>query len=187
MLHVMNGKWTVKSTETAYEHEWLKVEVAHVELTDKTVTEYAVVKFPKQNSGVCVIAIDEQKNVLLIWRHRFVTDTWTWELPRGGVDLHEPPAAAASRELFEETGWKSEKLTHLTKFQPYNSLMDCPLDVYLAESPTWGDKEPDRNEVGDMVWVSKEELMKIISKGDLSDGMSLTALLWAMQFGPLSS
>ena len=27
-----------------------------------------------------------------------------WQMPQGGIDAHEDPRAAASRELFEETG-----------------------------------------------------------------------------------
>lgn len=42
--------------------------------------------------------------------------TW-WQMPQGGVDTHEEPAAAALRELTEETGIKSVEI--------------------LAETPGW--------------------------------------------------
>ena len=45
-------------------------------------------------------------SVLLLWRHRFVTDTWGWEVPAGRVDASETAMQAAQRETLEETGWR---------------------------------------------------------------------------------
>jgi 8-oxo-dGTP pyrophosphatase MutT (NUDIX family) len=36
-----------------------------------------------------VLLDDVQEHVLTIWRHRFILDYWTWELPGGYVDPHE--------------------------------------------------------------------------------------------------
>lgn len=52
--------------------------------------------------GVRVIAINEQKQVLLV-RHGY---TPGWHLPGGGVDRGETMQEAASRELEEETGYR---------------------------------------------------------------------------------
>ncbi len=46
------------------------------------------------------------RGVLLLWRHRFITDTWGWEIPAGGIDPGETPPDAAARETLEETGWE---------------------------------------------------------------------------------
>lgn len=27
------------------------------------------------------MVIEDQRRVLLLWRHRFITDTWAWEIP----------------------------------------------------------------------------------------------------------
>lgn len=40
-----------------------------------------------------------RERVLMIWRHRFVLDQWTWELPGGSVDSDEDPAITAAREV----------------------------------------------------------------------------------------
>ncbi|MEV0233642.1 NUDIX domain-containing protein [Nonomuraea sp. NPDC050786] len=36
--------------------------------------------------GAAAVVTDEQNRVLLIWRHRFITDTWDWEIPIGKID-----------------------------------------------------------------------------------------------------
>jgi putative (di)nucleoside polyphosphate hydrolase len=40
--------------------------------------------------------------------------TW-WQMPQGGIDAGEDPAAAAKRELFEETGMRSVRILGETK------------------------------------------------------------------------
>lgn len=54
---------------------------------------------------------------LSIWRHRFVLDCCTWELPGGYVDSDEVPAVTAAREVEKETGWRPRSMTLLTQFQ----------------------------------------------------------------------
>lgn len=52
--------------------------------------------------GVKVMAFDPDDRLLLV-RHRYGR-TDLWMLPGGGIDRGETPAAAAMRELAEETG-----------------------------------------------------------------------------------
>src|SRR6188472_907601 len=52
--------------------------------------EQALVRVPRVALGV---VLDEQERVLLRWRHRFVADTFGWELPAGDVEPDEDAAA----------------------------------------------------------------------------------------------
>lgn len=44
--------------------------------------------------------------------HRFITDTWGWEIPAGAADPGEAIEDTARREAFEETGWAVGRLTY---------------------------------------------------------------------------
>jgi 8-oxo-dGDP phosphatase len=46
---------------------------------------------------VAVVLIDDEGQVLLMWRHRFVQDRWGWELPGGLVDEDEESVRVISR------------------------------------------------------------------------------------------
>ncbi len=43
-----------------------------------------MVLLPRPAAGTVVV--DAERGVLLLWRHRFITGTWGWEIPAGGVD-----------------------------------------------------------------------------------------------------
>jgi hypothetical protein len=48
--------------------------------------------------------VDQQQRVLMMWRHRFITATWAWELPMGLIEADESPEEASARAVLEETG-----------------------------------------------------------------------------------
>ena len=75
---------------------------------------------------------DPDRGLLLLWRHRFITDTWGWEIPAGGIEPGETPEEAATRETIEETGWAPGPLRHLVTYQPTNGLSDQRFHIYLA-------------------------------------------------------
>ena len=56
--------------------------------------EYHVVRL--LHLAVAAVVNDRQE-VLMMWRHRFITDSWAWELPMGLVDECESPEVAAAR------------------------------------------------------------------------------------------
>jgi 8-oxo-dGTP pyrophosphatase MutT (NUDIX family) len=82
----------------------LRLSIAQVELPDGVHFEQYVLRMPQ--AAMTVLLDDARARVLMIWRHRFVPDCWTWELPGGYVDADEDPAVTAAREVEEETGWR---------------------------------------------------------------------------------
>lgn len=71
-----------------------------------------------------------------MWRHRFITDTWGWEIPLGGIRPGEDPADAAAREVEEETGWRPGPLRPLVYTQPSPGLMTFEHHIFRADSAT---------------------------------------------------
>jgi 8-oxo-dGTP pyrophosphatase MutT (NUDIX family) len=57
-----------------------------------------------------VVAINAQKEILLIEEYSYVIDQNILLLPMGGIEQDEKPEQAANRELQQETGFRAEKL-----------------------------------------------------------------------------
>lgn len=96
-------QWTNLSEQTVYTNRWFDVNLADVELPDGRHLDHFVIRLRPVAVATAVNAANE---VLLLWRHRFITDSWGWELPAGVVEDGEPVERAAAREMEEESGWR---------------------------------------------------------------------------------
>src|SRR5207247_2376299 len=115
-------RWRVHGERTIYTSEWLNVCLTDVELPDGTRFDHHVVRLPRPAVGV--IIRDADHRVLLLRRHRFITDTWGWEIPAGRVEPDETLEQAAERESIEETGWRPLELEYIGFSHPTNGLME---------------------------------------------------------------
>src|SRR5688500_14273748 len=104
-------RWTVFGERAIYDNPWVRLVLVDVEPPHGERFEHHVVRLQRV---VLVVVLDDHDRVLMMWRHRFATDEWGWELPGGIVDPGEDPAATARREVEEETGWRPGPLEPLT-------------------------------------------------------------------------
>lgn len=65
--------------------------------------------------GVVVLPVTDDGNLVVIRQWRPARKAWTVEFPAGMVDQGEDPAAAAERELREETGLRCRSLKRLMR------------------------------------------------------------------------
>jgi 8-oxo-dGTP pyrophosphatase MutT (NUDIX family) len=91
------------------------------------------------------------ERLLLLRRHRFIVDRWVWELPGGYVDEGEDPAAAAAREVVEETGWQPRGVEFVISCQPLIGNADFPQDLFLAHGADQVG-EPEADEAAEVKW-----------------------------------
>lgn len=173
-------RWQVHGERSLYESDWVNLRLVDVELPDGSRFEHHVVRTPYEAAGVVVA--DPALGVLLLWRHRFITDTWGWEVPAGHVEAGESPEVAAAREVLEETGWRPGPLRHLVTYNPMNGLADKRFHLFVAEGATHVGEPTDVNEAERVEWVPLEEVRRLARAGELRDGLSLTAVLYALCF-----
>ncbi len=91
-------QWKNLGEHTVYQNPWLTLNLADVELPDGRHLDHYVIR---QRAVALATAVNESNEVLLLWRHRFITDTWGWELAAGVVEDGESIVEAAAREMLE--------------------------------------------------------------------------------------
>lgn len=167
--------WKIHEERAVDDTRRLDLRIAHVELPDGAHFEQYVLRMPKASIAV---PIDQSgDNVLMIWRHRFIMDQWTWELPGGYVDPGEDPAVSAFREVEEETGWRPESVRLLGRFQPLVGTADFENILYLAEGCQPTGKAPDINEAARVEWLSLSSIPERIAEGEIIGAASQIGLL----------
>lgn len=175
-------KWIVHGERVIYDSPWVRLALTDVEIPGGERFEHHVVRMPAAAAGAVVH--DPARGVLLLWRHRFTTDTWGWEVPAGRIDDGESPTDAAARETLEETGWRPGPLRHLTTYFPHNGTSDATFHLYAAAGAVHVGEPTDPSESERIEWVPVDRLRTEITEGRVQDGLSLTGLLWWLSFGP---
>lgn len=177
-------KWTVHGSRDVYDEQpWVRVSLADVEVPGGDRFEHHVVHVGRPASGV--IVVNDAHEILLLWRHRFITDTWGYEIPAGGIDAGESAIDAGHREVLEETGWAPGPLTELLTYFPMNGLSDQTFTIFTAQGATHVGDPVDASESERIEWVPLEDVKAAIRRGEMPDGLSLTGMTYALATGAL--
>ncbi|GAA3855191.1 NUDIX hydrolase [Streptomyces sedi] len=167
-------RWRVHGERRIYANPWLNLWLYDVEQPDGHRYEHHVVRL----RHLAVIAmLDEERRVLMLWRHRFVTDAWAWELPMGLVEDGESPADAAVREAEEETGWRPERVRPLVYSEPAAGITDTEHHVFLGEGPARIGEPTEANEAERIEWIPLTEVRGMIRRREIVSGATLVGLL----------
>lgn len=169
-------RWAIHGERVVDDTRRMTVSIASVELPDGVQFEQYVFRSPRV---AMVLAINDRDEVLAIWRHRFVMDRWTWELPGGYVDSGETPEHAARRELEEEAGWRADSMTLLANFQPLAGSIDMENFVYLADDLQATGTGPDVNETARVEWLPLTSIPERITNGEIIGAGAQLGLLHA--------
>ncbi len=164
-----------------YDSDWVRLALVDVEVPGLERFEHHVVRVQRHAAGTVVR--DPERGVLMLWRHRFITDTWGWEVPAGRIDAGETPAEAAAREVLEETGWRPTGLQPMISYQPTNGLLDQRFHLFLATGAVHVGDPIDVSESERVEWVPEDEVRRLAGSGAIPDGLSLSAILYALAFG----
>ena len=170
----VGDEWQVIGVRPVYDSKWVRLELAEVQLPSGQHFEHHKVTMPA--AAMAVVLNDSRDHVLLSWRHRFVPDTWNYELPGGLVEDEEDPKATAIREVIEETGYRPGKMRHLVSFEPMIGMVSSPHHLYLAEGAS-KEGHPTEHDEGQFEWVSLGRVPELITSGKIVNSGTLVGLL----------
>ncbi len=143
----------------------------------------------RHNGSVVILAMDTSKSKKNPWivierQYRHAANQYLWELPAGKLDPGEEALVGAKRELAEETGYSAKKWKPLVTYYASPGFLGESMIVFQAEGLIAGDARPEEDEKIEFRLVKLNEVLKMIDKGEIKDGKTLTSvLLYARKTG----
>jgi ADP-ribose pyrophosphatase len=170
------GAWKTYGERTVYDNPWVRLGLADVEAPNGERWEYHVVHLARI---AIALVVNDRDEALMLWRYRFPTDQWGYELLGGMVDDGEDGAVTAAREAAEESGWQpTGSAQHLVTFQPLPGQVTAPVDVYLWHGAEYIGEPTETEEVGRVEWVPLSRVEELAQRQELLGSGTLVAVLY---------
>ncbi|GAA2134319.1 NUDIX hydrolase [Streptomyces synnematoformans] len=170
-------RWKTFGERRIYTNQWLNVDLVDVQQPDGRRWEHHVLRL---RHLAVVTVVGEHSDVLMLWRHRFITDTWAWELPMGLIEDGETPEEAAVREVTEETGWRPSAMKPMIYAEPANGITDSQHHVFRADGATYEGAPSEKNETDRVEWVPLDRIRGMIDRQEIVSSGSLVGLLYLL-------
>lgn len=163
-----------QSSRRVYDGRILALDVDEVLLQNGHTATREVVR---HHGGVCVLAMDDNDNVLFVRQFRYPYDEVLLELPAGKIEPGEDPAACGMRELEEETGHAAGTFTFLSRVYPSPGYVDEVLHLYLAWNLKPTAQRLDEDEFLEVEKIPFERAVSLCLDGTITDAKTLVSLL----------
>lgn len=171
------------ATKSIFKGKVIELVVKDVQLPDGNTSKREVVYHP---GAVAVIAVTEEKKIVLVNQFRKALEKTIVEIPAGKLEKGEEPLDCAKRELEEETGYKSEELTFVTSFYTSPGFADEIIHVFYTDALLKGETNPDSDEFIDVVEVTLEEAEKLMLEQRIHDAKTVFAIQYLKLKGGLA-
>ena len=162
----------------------IDVFVDRIRAADGRVVTREIVMHP---GAVAIIPVLPSGELLLVRQERHAARGSLWEIPAGTLEVGEPAAACARRELIEETGHEAKTWRELITFFTTPGFSDEQITLFLA-SDLQRVGEHDPAEIEACQPFSPTMIRRMVEHGDLADAKTILGLLWCgVLTGPLET
>ena len=129
-----------------------------------------------------VVAIDEDKRIIMEKQFRYALNDYLLEIPAGKLDAGEDPLVCAKRELEEETGIVASEWISLGTIATSPGFCNEVIHLYVAKGLSKGEIHWDEDEYVEVERYTFDELLQCIKDEKIKDSKTLSALLLAMPY-----
>jgi len=167
--------WKCLRVKKVFANRWMRLENHTVRSPKGHTFDHAVIC---AGPSVRVIGVTGDGRIVITREFRYPAGVWNYELPGGGSE-GLTPAAAARKELKEETGYTARRLQRVGKFVVYSGLSSEFCHAFIATGLRQQGQQLERTETITTRTVSWAELEAMIASNRFRDGLSLAALMMA--------
>jgi 8-oxo-dGTP pyrophosphatase MutT (NUDIX family) len=167
----------ILSRRTIAVSQWMDLIAREVEFTPGA--EPQVYHAVSQQDYLAIVARTPDGRIPIVRQYRPAIEAFTWELPAGLVDSGEEPAAAAARELLEETGYPARAIHSLgaPAIACSGRLSNHVHSFFIETGERVADFTPEPGLT--VALKSPAQLVELIKSGGIAQQMHLGALLLA--------
>ena len=158
-----------------YSGNVIDLQLEQVELPNGVQCELEIVQHP---GGVAIVAINAQNEICMLRQYRHAAGGWIWEIPAGKIETDEAHAVTARRELIEEAGVDASDWAYLGKTLSSPGVFTEVIHLYLAKGLTSAEQAHEEIEVLDVHWLSLDQIMSMVTAGEVVDAKTLVALFY---------
>ncbi|HIF47729.1 ADP compounds hydrolase NudE [Candidatus Thioglobus sp.] len=176
----MRKKPKILNIETLATTRVFNIERLDLEFSNGEKRQYERLK-PPGNGAVLVIPMLDDDTVVMIYEYSGGTDRYELALTKGKIDAGETPLEAANRELIEEIGYGSNKLTFLKTMTLAPGYQSNITHIILAQDLYEASAEGDEPEPLEMVEHKLSNLEDLVYFDDLTEARSIAALYMAKE------
>ena len=136
--------------------------------------------FIKHKGAAAVIPVMDDGRIIMVRQYRNAIDSYTLEIPAGGLDgADEPTKVAAHRELEEETGYYANMEDVEFLLTLYTTVAFCneKIDIYVARNLTKTKQHLDDDEFIDVEKFTIDELADMVLDGKIVDAKTIAAIM----------
>ncbi|MDX1571192.1 MAG: NUDIX hydrolase [Xanthomonadales bacterium] len=167
--------WKTHAVKPIYANPWFEVEEHQVTRPDGEAGIYGIVHPARIALGV--VPLEADGTVWLVGQYRYPLSRYSWEIPEGGGDPDLGLVEEAARELVEETGLTAGRWDRLISMHTSNCFTSEEAVIFLARDLQPGKARPDGNEQLQLARVDLAEAVAAIARGEITDAMTIAALL----------
>ena len=168
-------KETKISSQQKFSGQLINLYLDQVELPNGKVSTREWVDHP---GAVCLIPVLPNGQICLIRQFRYGPREEFIEIPAGKLNKGESSLHCAHRELEEETGYQSNKLTFLTNIHPAIGFSNEKMWIYLAEDLVKTENNLDHDEFLELLPTSLEDALAWVWSGKITDVKTIIGILW---------
>lgn len=159
--------------ELSYQGKILKVYTDRVEINGKESNW----DYVHHNGGAAVIPVTDEGKIIMVRQWRNALDRYTLEIPAGALEHGESGLSCVSRELEEETGYRSEHFEWLVSTNSWVAFTNELVEVFVARDLIPSVQKFDEEESIELEEYTIDELKEKIFKGEITDSKTVAGLL----------
>lgn len=149
---------------------------------------FYLIDAPDWAGVIPVVDTPRGRAFIMIRQYRHGTDHLSLEFPGGIVDPGEDPAAAVSRELLEETGYRADMIVPLGILSPNPAMMTNRFHAYIAEGCTLVRPQSlDEHEEIEVLLIPEREAIDLVGGEDMGHALMTAALFFYARYRGFSS